>query len=66
MNPQWPRLGIVAAVDNAPSRGVDLKAGGVFECVARNRLVVAGRPVAAAIYSLIPEQFFSKEISNER
>lgn len=60
------RLEIVAAVDNAPSRGVAVKAGGVFECVARNRLIVDGRPVAAAIYSLIPEQFFAKEISNER
>lgn len=48
------RLEIVAAVDNSASRGVAEKAGAVFECVARNRLVLNGSPIAAAVYSLVP------------
>jgi RimJ/RimL family protein N-acetyltransferase len=48
------RLEIVAAVDNGPSRAVAEKVGAVFECVARNRLIVNGHPVAAAVYSLTP------------
>lgn len=48
------RLEIVAAADNVPSRGVAEKLGATFECVARNRLLVRGTPVAAAVYSLIP------------
>jgi RimJ/RimL family protein N-acetyltransferase len=47
------RLEIVAAVDNAASRAVAQKAGATFECIARNRLLVAGRPIAAAVYSLL-------------
>jgi RimJ/RimL family protein N-acetyltransferase len=52
---QLTRLEIVAAVDNRASRGVAEKVGATFECVARNRLVVKGQPVAAAVYSLTPE-----------
>jgi len=48
------RLEIVAPDDNLASRGVAEKAGATFECVARNRLVLKGRPVAAAVYSLTP------------
>jgi len=48
------RLEIVAPEDNIASRGVAEKAGATFECVARNRLVIKGRPVAAAVYSLTP------------
>jgi RimJ/RimL family protein N-acetyltransferase len=48
------RLEIVAAVDNPASRAVAQKAGAVFECIARNRLLVAGRPIRAAVYSLTP------------
>lgn len=48
------RLEIVAAVGNVPSRAVALKAGAELECIARNRLLVHGQPVAAAVYSLIP------------
>jgi ribosomal-protein-serine acetyltransferase len=48
------RIEIVAAVDNIASRRVADKAGACFECVARNRLVIHGEPVAAAVYSLIP------------
>ncbi|TAN54527.1 MAG: N-acetyltransferase, partial [Betaproteobacteria bacterium] len=52
----FTRLEIVAPVDNQPSRGVAEKAGAVFECIARNRVVLHGRPLAAAVYSLIPGQ----------
>ena len=48
------RLEIVAAVDNRASRGVAEKVGAVFECIARNRLVVRGEARAAAVYSLTP------------
>ena len=48
------RIEIVAAVDNIASRRVAEKAGARFECVARNRLVIHGQSVAAAVYSLIP------------
>lgn len=50
------RLEIVAAVDNRPSRGVAEKAGAVFECIARNRIVFHGLAIAAAVYSLVPGQ----------
>lgn len=53
---KFTRLEIVAPVDNQPSRGVAEKAGAVFECIARNRVVLHGRPLAAAVYSLIPGQ----------
>ena len=48
------RLEILAPTDNIASRGVAEKAGATFECFARNRLVINGRPVAAAVYSLTP------------
>ena len=48
------RLEIVAPVDNRPSRAVAERVGAVFECVARNRLIVNGSPTAAALYSLTP------------
>jgi RimJ/RimL family protein N-acetyltransferase len=51
---QLTRIEIVAAVDNIASRRVAEKAGAQFECVARNRLVIHGEPMAAAVYSLIP------------
>ena len=50
------RLEIVAAVNNRPSRSVATRAGAVFECIARNRLIVNGQPVEAAIYSITPGQ----------
>lgn len=50
------RLEIVAAEDNWASRRVAEKVGAVFECVARNRLIIRGKPHAAAVYSLVPEQ----------
>ena len=50
------RLEIVAPENNAASRGVAEKMGAVFECIARNRVLVHGKPQPAAIYSLVPEQ----------
>jgi RimJ/RimL family protein N-acetyltransferase len=50
------RLEIVAALDNRASRGVAEKVGAAFECIARNRLVVDGHAVPAAVYSLVPAQ----------
>ncbi|WP_148714720.1 GNAT family N-acetyltransferase [Chitinolyticbacter meiyuanensis] len=48
------RLEIVAAVNNVPSRQVAEKVGASFECIARNRLIVFGKPCDAAVYSLVP------------
>jgi ribosomal-protein-serine acetyltransferase len=48
------RIEIVAAADNVGSRRVAEKAGALFECLARNRLLIRDKPVTAAVYSLIP------------
>ena len=48
------RIEIVAASENCPSQRVAEKAGAQFECQARNRVVIHGVPLAAAIYSLVP------------
>ncbi len=48
------RLEIVAVENNVPSRRVAEKVGAIFECVARNRLVLFGKPRDAAVYSLVP------------
>ena len=50
------RIEIVAASDNGPSRRVAESAGAQFECLARNRLVIHGAPLAAAVYSLVPSR----------
>ena len=50
------RLEIVAPERNTASRRVAEKVGAVFECIARNRVIVHGKPQPAAIYSLVPEQ----------
>jgi ribosomal-protein-serine acetyltransferase len=50
------RLEIVAPETNLPSRRVAEKTGAEFECIARNRVMVHGKPQPAAIYSLVPEQ----------
>ena len=49
------RIEIVAAAANAPSRRVAEKAGAAFECIARNRLLVRGTAIAAAVYALTPD-----------
>ena len=48
------RIEIVAASENNPSRRVAEKAGAQFECLARNRLIIHGLPLAAAVYSMVP------------
>jgi RimJ/RimL family protein N-acetyltransferase len=48
------RIEIVAAVDNTASRRVAEKVGARLEGYARNRLVLYGRAVEAALYSLVP------------
>lgn len=48
------RIEIVVAEGNEPSAAVARKIGAMYEGRARNRLIVAGQPVAAAVFSLIP------------
>lgn len=48
------RIEIVVADDNAPSMAVARKSGAVHECLARNRLVLQGEPVAAHVFALVP------------
>jgi ribosomal-protein-serine acetyltransferase len=47
------RIEIIAAVDNLPSRRVAEKAGARFEGFARNRLVLNGAAIDAAVYAMI-------------
>jgi RimJ/RimL family protein N-acetyltransferase len=47
------RVEIVVAVGNEPSEAVARKSGATFECVARNRLLIQGVPVAASVFSLV-------------
>ncbi len=49
------RLEIVVAHDNLPSRKTAERLGGVFEGMLRNRLVIKGKSVDAAMYSVIAE-----------
>jgi RimJ/RimL family protein N-acetyltransferase len=51
---RFQRVEIVAAVDNVASRRVAERAGATLEGVARNRLLLHGTPVAAAVHSLVP------------
>ncbi|MBI3775183.1 MAG: GNAT family N-acetyltransferase [Gammaproteobacteria bacterium] len=53
---QLARIEIVAAQGNLPSQRVAQKIGAAFECMARNRLVLHGQSIAAAVYSVIPER----------
>jgi RimJ/RimL family protein N-acetyltransferase len=48
------RVEIVVAVGNLASERVAVKSGALREGVARNRLVVDDRPVAAHMFSLVP------------
>jgi ribosomal-protein-serine acetyltransferase len=48
------RIEIVTAVGNEASESVARKIGARFECIARNRLVLHGKSVAARVYSLVP------------
>ena len=49
------RIEIIVADGNLASLGVARKAGAVHECLARNRLNLHGRPVAAHVLSLVPD-----------
>jgi RimJ/RimL family protein N-acetyltransferase len=49
------RIEIAAEPDNGASRGVAEKAGATFETIARNRIVMRGEALPAAVYSLVPE-----------
>jgi len=48
------RIEIVILPDNAGSRAVAAKLGARYECIARNRHVVRGQSLDAAVYSLVP------------
>lgn len=48
------RIEIVVAEGNAASVAVARKAGATYECLARNRLQLHGKPVAAHVFSLVP------------
>jgi RimJ/RimL family protein N-acetyltransferase len=48
------RLELVILEDNAASRRVAEKCGAKFECIAANRLINNGKPMPAAVYSLLP------------
>ncbi len=60
------RIEIVTAEANVASRAVAVKIGATLECIARNRLILRGRPVAAAVYSLVPEWFSGGRPSERR
>ena len=51
---QW-RVEIVVAAGNTPSLAVARKAGATHECQAQNRLLLHGKPVAAHVFSLLPQ-----------
>jgi len=50
---QLNRLEIVAAVDNVRSRRVADKVGAQLDAILQKRLMVSGRPSAAALYSVV-------------
>ena len=51
------RIEIVAAEGNVNSIAVAKKVGAQLECMARNRLVVGGVPVTAAVHSLLRQDW---------
>lgn len=54
------RLEIVVATTNVPSRKTAQAIGGQLEGIARNRLVLRGEAVDAAMYSMIPADVLGK------
>ncbi|MDP2370065.1 GNAT family N-acetyltransferase [Rhodoferax sp.] len=50
----FTRIEIVVAQGNQASERVARASGAQFECVARNRLMIRGEPVAASVFSLVP------------
>ena len=51
------RIEIVAAEGNVNSIAVAKKVGAQLECMARNRLIVGGVPVTAAVHSLLRQDW---------
>ncbi len=56
------RIEIIAAVDNRASRRVAEKAGAALEGIARNRLVLNGTPLKAAVYAMVPADYAEAQI----
>jgi ribosomal-protein-serine acetyltransferase len=54
------RIEIVAAEGNVASIAVAKKVGAHLECMARNRLVVGGVPVTAAVHALLPQDWHAE------
>ena len=54
------RIEIVAAEGNVNSIAVAKKVGAQLECMARNRLVVGGVPVTAAVHSLLRQDWHAQ------
>ncbi len=50
----FQRIEIVVAEGNEPSLAVALKLGAQVECLARNRLMIRGKPVSAWVQSILP------------
>ncbi len=48
------RVEIVVAVGNVASEAVARKSGALFECIARNRLLIRDASVPASVFSLVP------------
>jgi RimJ/RimL family protein N-acetyltransferase len=51
---QQYRVEIVVADGNTPSLSAARKAGATHECLAQNRVLLHGRPVAAHVFSMLP------------
>jgi RimJ/RimL family protein N-acetyltransferase len=56
------RIEIIAAVDNRASRRVAEKVGAPLEGIARNRLVLNGTPLMAAVYAMVPADYAEAQI----
>lgn len=62
---KFQRVEIVAAVNNVASRRVADRAGATLECVARNRLLLHGVPIAAAVHSFVPDDVIEAGCSGD-
>jgi len=51
------RVEIVTAPDNLASQALAASVGAQFEGIARNRMIVSGRPFDALVYAAIPQDF---------
>ncbi|WP_349307057.1 GNAT family protein [Comamonas sp. 17RB] len=48
------RVEIVVAQGNLPSEAVARRCGAEFECIAKNRLQLHGKAVAASVFAITP------------